>query len=129
MIADIRQMLEHYGFRGEDLTAARLDFRVQLLEEETHEVREAVVNRDAAEVVDGLIDVVVIALGTLELAGVDVETAWRRVMSANMQKQRGQKPGRASDGWDLTKPSDWRAPDHEDNVGRLPNIFKGKQND
>ena len=128
MIADIRRMLEHYGFTGEDLTRARLDFRVQLLEEETHEVREAVGNGDAPEVVDGLIDVIVIALGTLELAGVDVDCAWRRVMSANMQKQRGQKPGRASDGWDLTKPPGWRAPDHGDNVGRLPNIFKGKQN-
>jgi len=111
------------------MTEERLQFRLQLLEEEVEETVVAVRHGMAEEVVDGLTDTVVIALGTLELLGVDVELAWQRVMAANMQKVRGRKPGRESDGWDLTKPEGWVAPEHGDNVGILPILLKENSGD
>ncbi len=125
-IVDIREMLAHYNFKPEQLNAERLEFRLQLLLEEYTETRTAADQNDAPELVDGLIDIVVIALGTLELAGVDVELAWREVHRANMSKIRGAKPGRTSDGWDLYKPLNWTAPDHSENTGRLNDILKGE---
>jgi predicted HAD superfamily Cof-like phosphohydrolase len=125
-IADIREMLEYYKFTPEQLNSERLEFRLQLLLEEYTETRAAADENDAAELVDGLIDIVVIALGTLELAGVDVERAWQEVHRANMSKIRGAKPGRTSDGWDLYKPLNWTAPNHSDNTGNLNNILKGE---
>ena len=129
MQADIKRMLRHYGFSWTEMTEERLQFRLQLLEEEVEETVVAVRHGMAEEVVDGLTDTVVIALGTLELLGVDVELAWQRVMAANMQKVRGRKPGRESDGWDLTKPEGWVAPEHGDNVGILPILLKENSGD
>lgn len=125
-ITDIKSMLEHYGFRPEQLTADRLAFRFSLLEEEFQELHTARTTQNSEEVVDALVDIVVIALGTLELAGVDVDRAWREVHRANMSKIRGAKPGRPSDGWDLYKPLNWSAPSHDGNHGNLPNLLTEK---
>lgn len=125
-LIDIKTMLSHYNFKSEQITPERLDFRFALLEEEFTELQTARQNADAEEVVDALVDIVVIALGTLELAGVDTAQAWNEVHWANMTKIRGAKPGRESDGWDLYKPLNWRAPSHADNHGKLSNLLKGK---
>jgi len=119
-------MLSHYNFKTEQITSERLEFRFKLLEEEFTELQVARQNADAEETVDALVDIVVIALGTLELAGVDATRAWNEVHRANMTKIRGAKPGRESDGWDLYKPLNWVAPSHEDNHGKLPKLLKGK---
>ena len=123
-IQDIKTMMDHYGFKSEQLTPDRLKFRLSLLQEEVGELHTAVQSADAPEAVDALIDIVVIALGTLHLAGVDVEKAWRTVHTANMQKLKGTKPGRQSDGWDLYKPLNWVAPDHSDNTGKFATHLK-----
>ena len=46
------------------------------------------------EMIDGLIDLCVIAIGTLDIAGVDADKAWEEVLEANMAKEVGIKPGR-----------------------------------
>lgn len=98
---------------------------MSLLMEEFNETIKAMEDQDAEEWVDGHIDILVIALGNLELAGVDVEKAWKEVFRANMSKVRGIKPGReASGGFDVMKPEGWKAPDHSDNHGVLDELFQ-----
>ncbi len=84
------------------------------------------------EIVDGLIDLCVFALGTLDVFGVDTKAAWDKVYEANMAKSPGVKAGRPNP-WglpDLIKPTkethgyDWVAPSHEDNHGFLPEVLK-----
>lgn len=126
MISDIQKMLTHYGFKSDQLTHERLNFRLQLLQEECQETMTAFESSNEREVVDGLIDIIVVALGTLELSGININKAWSEVHRANMTKVRGVKPGRHSDGWDLYKPLNWQEPDHLHNTGNLKNILKGK---
>ena len=122
-ITDIATMMAHYKFKPEQLTQERLAFRFKLLQEEMDELTAARQRGDSAEVVDALIDLCVVALGTLHLAGCDVDQAWRAVHTANMAKLKGTKPGRPSDGWDLYKPLNWSAPNHDNNVGNLPTLL------
>lgn len=114
-----------FGFDVNPPTKENIDFRMELLKEEYEETLEAYANKDPEEFVDGLIDLVVIALGTLHLSGVDANKAWSEVYRANMSKERGIKPGREqSGGFDVYKPEGWVAPDHSDNHGELPSIWK-----
>ena len=103
---------------------AFLDFRVDFLREELEETESALVNMDAEEIVDGLIDLCVVAIGTLDAFGVDPYKAWDEVLEANMAKYIGIKESRPNPlGMpDLAKPSDWKAPSHEDNHGKFNDI-------
>lgn len=113
-----------YGFDSEPLTYDKLKFRMDLLREEFTETMDAFRDSDAEEWVDGHIDLIVIALGNLHLAGVGINKAWGEVYRANMSKIRGVKPGREqSGGFDVIKPEGWKAPSHEDNHGKLDEIF------
>jgi predicted HAD superfamily Cof-like phosphohydrolase len=126
MIEDIKAMIKKYGFDKEVFDSKKLDFRILgLLTEEYEEILTALNNKDPEELVDGLIDLIVIAIGTLELSGVNVKQAWDEVMIANMSKERGTKKGREeSGGFDLVKPEGWRAPSHKNNYGKLNDILK-----
>lgn len=101
--------------------AALLVFRVDFLEEELEETKQAVLMGDKDEIVDGLIDLCVVALGTLDLFRVDAQEAWNRVHAANMAKVRGNNSNRPNPLGlpDLTKPEGWTAPTHVDNTGLL----------
>lgn len=102
-----------------------LSFRMTMLSEEFHETLTALLTDNAEEYVDGNIDIIKIALGNLQHAGVDVQKAWDQVHNANMTKVRGVKPGReGSDGKDVYKLPNWVAPDHKDNHGVLDDIFQ-----
>ena len=76
---------------------------------------------DAEEVVDGLIDLCVVAIGTLDALGVDPYKAWDEVHKANMAKEVGVKPTRPNPLGlpDLVKPEDWVGPSHKGNHGSL----------
>ncbi len=63
-----------------------LKFRVEFLNEELDETRKAVAEHDAEEIVDGLIDLCVVAIGTLDAFGVDPYKAWDEVLQANINK-------------------------------------------
>ncbi len=76
---------------------------------------------DPEEIVDGLIDMCVFAIGTLDVFGVDANDAWDRVYAANMAKSPGVKEGRPNPFGlpDLIKPEGWVAPNHKGNHGQL----------
>ena len=98
-----------------------LTFRMLMVNEEVQETMQAINNSDAEEVVDGLIDMCVFAIGTLDVMGVNANEAWDKVYNANMAKSPGVKPGRPNRFGlpDLLKPSGWEAPSHDGNHGDL----------
>ena len=101
-----------------------MDFRIKMMQEELDETKAAVKNGDAEEVVDGIIDMCVFAIGTLEVFGVDANKAWDQVLKANMSKEVGIKEGRPNPLGlpDLIKPEGWEAPSHEGNHGKFNDI-------
>lgn len=127
---DINEMHDHFGFHGavvdmdSEKLRALLEFRIKFLEEELNETTAAAFNGWSDEVVDGLIDLCVVAIGTLDLFAVDPHEAWDRVHRANMAKRVGIKESRPNPLGlpDLIKPEGWEAPDHSDNVGLLSEI-------
>ena len=96
-----------------------LQFRVNFLDEELDETKAAIKAGDVDEIVDGLIDLIVIAAGTLDSFGVDGARAWNEVHKANMAKEVGVKPSRPNPLGlpDLVKPVGWKAPSHIGNGG------------
>ena len=94
------------------------------VENNQDETSGALVNTDAEEIVDGLIDLCVVAIGTLDAFGVDPYKAWDEVLKANMQKEVGRKVTRPNPLGvpDLVKPDDWEAPSHKGNYGKFDNI-------
>ena len=101
-----------------------LEFRVAFLRKGLMETEAAVTNNDAEEIVDGLIDLCVVAIGTLDAFGVDPYKAWDEALKANMNKEVGRKPSRPNPLGvpDLIKPADWYQPSHEGNHGKLSNL-------
>lgn len=98
-----------------------LKFRLNFLQEELDEAK----NADSAEdIVDALIDLCVVAIGTLDLFDIDAQESWNRVHNANMSKERGIKKERPNPLGlpDLIKPEGWTAPNHEGNHGILDQI-------
>lgn len=134
---DIQDMHTKFGVRewmqkkleegDHALLSKYMAFRLSMIHEEFKETSDAaLVNGDAEEVVDGLIDLCVFAIGTLDVMGVDANEAWNRVFEANMAKSPGVKWDRPNK-WglpDLMKPNGWKPPSHEDNHGHLEKILK-----
>ena len=101
-----------------------MNFRIKMMQEELDETKAAFKNKDQEEMVDGIIDMCVFAIGTLEVFGVDANKAWDEVLKANLAKEVGVKPERPNPLGlpDLIKPADWEGPSHKDNHGKLNNI-------
>jgi predicted HAD superfamily Cof-like phosphohydrolase len=108
-----------------ELMSKYLRFRMDMIAEEIDETNDAIAARDPEEIVDGLIDMIVFAIGTLDLLGIDADAAWDKVYEANMAKSPGVKKGRPNPfGFpDLIKPEGWKAPSHEGNHGIIANCF------
>lgn len=131
-VSDIFEMHKKYGFHdwleenrnNPELMKHLLKFRLRFLEEELNETHKAFYANDPEEIVDGLIDLCVVAIGTLDLFDIDSRDAWDQVHSANMSKRRGIKEGRPNPLGlpDLVKPEGWKAPSHKDNHGDLSDI-------
>ena len=126
---DIYMMHNKYGVRewfeenkdDKELMRKYLMFRMLMINEELHETLQAVNTGNSEEIVDGLIDLCVFAIGTLDVFGVDANKAWNEIYRANMDKKAGVKPGRPNPFGlpDLLKPGGWQGPNHEDNHGDL----------
>ena len=136
-VKDIAEMHNKYGVNpvvrqfDQKKLAAFLKFRVDFLQEELDEMRSAVVSEGngvsvSDDVVDALIDLCVVAIGTLNAFDVNAYTAWDRVHFANMKKEVGIKASRPNPLGlpDLIKPEGWTAPSHKDNLGLLPKVFE-----
>lgn len=126
--SDIEKMHTKFGVNPvlRDLDAEKLkwflQFRTDFLQEELNELKKAFqVDNNADDVVDALIDLCVVALGTLDAFDVDATKAWNRVHRANMNKNVGIKPERPNPLGlpDLVKPQGWKKPYHWDNIGLL----------
>lgn len=115
-----RQWVNDNPEKLKDFLAFRLDF----LEEELTETVKAFAMNDGEELVDGLIDLCVVAIGTLDAFGIDPYKAWDEVLQANMSKEVGVKPTRPNPLGvpDLIKPDDWKAPSHTGNHGKFNDI-------
>lgn len=110
---------------NKELMSKYLRFRLSMCEEELLETLKAWADGDPEEVVDGLIDLIVFAIGTLDVFEVDAHQAWDRVLKSNMNKTPGVKPGRPNPFGlpDLIKPEGWEAPNHEGNHGHFGNVL------
>jgi len=140
-VRDMQLMHQKFGvnevirkFDKEKLEAF-LKFRIDFLQEELDEMRKAVVDNQAGkidaitaadDVVDALIDLCVVAIGTLDAYDVDAYEAWNRVFEKNMEKEVGVKASRPNPLGlpDLIKPEGWTAPTHADNVGLITKVFE-----
>lgn len=128
-VADINNMHHKFGVDewfeknrdNKELMAKYIKFRLDMCKEELDETYDALDNKDPEEIVDGLIDLCVFAIGTLDVFRVDAWEAWNRVWMANMEKEPGVKSDRPNPFGlpDLIKPEGWVSPTHEGNHGYL----------
>jgi len=127
-VQDIGDMHRHYNVHpvidkmDGDTLKKFLEFRIKFLQEELDELSSA---DNAEDVVDALIDLCVVAIGTLDGFAVDSHKAWDEVLEANMKKQTGIKASRPNPLGlpDLIKPEGWVGPSHSNNYGFLRKIF------
>lgn len=137
MVKDIHDMHAKYGvhewvrtkIEEDDKEALKsfLNFRMDFINEEYKETLKAIYHdQDPEEVVDGLIDIIVVALGTLDAFGINSHKAWDEVHNANMAKKVGVKPERPNPLGlpDLIKPLEWKAPSHDGNHGYFPHFIQ-----
>ena len=103
-----------------------MEFRLGMMQEELDETKQAFKDNNPEEIVDGIIDLCVFAIGTLEVFGVDANKAWDQVYKANMSKEVGIKEGRPNPLGlpDLVKPEGWEGPSHEGNHGNISDSFQ-----
>ena len=102
-----------------------MKLRMRMLAEEFNETLQAYLQGDAEELIDGLIDLCVISIGTLDIAGVSAQDAWEEVLQANLSKEVGIKSGRPNPLGlpDLVKPQDWKSPNHSNNYGNIKEMI------
>ena len=130
---DISDMHQKFGVNkwftknksNKELMKKYLMFRMLMLNEELHETMQAVNSENPEEIVDGLIDICVFAIGTLNVLEVEADKAWDAIHNANMAKEPGVKAGRPNPFGmpDLLKPEGWKGPDHSDNHGSISDIL------
>ena len=135
-VSDIAAMHEKFGVNPVIRTFDReklrtfLQFRIDFLQEELDEMKAALDDQEFTkdrgdETVDALIDLCVVAIGTLNAFDVDAHEAWSRVHEKNMEKNAGVNANRPNPLGlpDLIKPAGWTPPTHADNVGLLSKVF------
>lgn len=93
--------------------------RIRFLCEEIREFDDAHKARDIEGCLDGMIDLIYVASGTLHLMGFSASRqaeAFKRVHKANMKKVkvRSVKESKRGTLWDVKKPQGWKAPDLRD---------------
>ena len=140
-VQDIADMHQKFGVNpvirnfDKEKFYAFLEFRRKFLQEELDEMQKAMNDFnegkvDAAtaadDIVDALIDLCVVAIGTLDAYDVNAYEAWDRVHKKNMEKEVGIKASRPNPLGlpDLIKPEGWTAPTHRDNTGLVIKAFE-----
>lgn len=126
-VQDIADMHRKFGVNDAvrkmdaDKLKAFLEFRIRFLQEELDEMRNT---NDPEEVTDALIDLCVVAIGTMDALDINAHVAWDEVHRANMAKQAGIKASRPNPLGlpDLIKPEGWIAPSHTGNIGLLEKL-------
>lgn len=137
LFQDIKDFHEKFGLNYDGppraLPIDLLIFREKFLQEELDEYKDAGalvampgshVNKPAGleKQLDGLVDLVYVAVGTAYLHGFDFNEAWKRVHAANMAKVRKLSANQPTEDsgrqptYDVVKPEGWVAPDLSDLV-------------
>lgn len=126
-VQDIADMHRKYGVNeavrklDAEKLKAFLEFRIRFLQEELDEMRNT---DDPEEITDALIDLCVVAIGTMDALEINAMKAWDVVHNANMSKEVGIKASRPNPLGlpDLIKPEGWVAPSHAGNIGLLEKL-------
>ena len=109
---DIKDFHKKFKFKqGKGIESMDYNFsnwRVDFLMEEIAELTDALDNKDDVEILDALIDICYVAMGTAWLMGFPFEEAWKEVQRSNMEKIR--EPSERSEN-DVIKPEGWKKPD------------------
>lgn len=133
---DIEEFHEKFGLRYRDKPRALSDelsrFRREFMDEELKEYKDAAIELEQCmslrktecvamhleDMLDALVDLTYVVLGTAQLHGFDFREAWRRVHAANMKKVRAIYAEQSARGstFDVVKPPGWTAPSHADLV-------------
>lgn len=148
-VGDIAEMHTKFGVNDvirslpPEKLATFLQFRLNFLQEELDEAKAAAARLnslidaqqplevaraqaiDAADdIVDAMVDLCVVAIGTMNAFDVDADEAWDRVFEKNMLKDAGVNPNRPNPLGlpDMIKPAGWTAPTHADNTGFITRI-------
>jgi predicted HAD superfamily Cof-like phosphohydrolase len=119
----INEFVDKFSFRDGDVTEEVVDYRMSLLTEELQETQGAHLTGNVEELIDGHIDVIIVAMGNLAIFGVDGKKAFDEVMRANMSKVLGKRRPTDPDGKSIMKPDGWVGPDHSDNHGALNEVY------
>jgi len=91
---------------------------LDLITEETGELKDAIIAGDQVEQLDALVDILVVTIGAIRAAGWDGEAAWNEVMKTNFNKidPTTGKVIKREDG-KVLKPAGWKAPQLAQFVG------------
>lgn len=89
------------------------DFRIETMQEELDEYKEAVEQQDPVKQFDALLDLLYFVIGTLLLHGFPIVRGWAMVHFANMCKVRAKSEDESKRGstFDVIKPPGWVHPD------------------
>ena len=114
MVKDMHDFHEKFDIAYDEdprkLPKAIAEFRVKFLNEELiNEYVPAVMKGDLTEQIDGLFDIIYVAMGTLYLMGVDIEGVWNEGHASNMSKELVPK-GKGKYGGTIAKGSDYFKP-------------------
>lgn len=113
---DVRLFHEKFGLTYEGgpriLPDTLYDFRYTFLCEELAEYAEAWENKNITKMLDALVDLCYVLMGTAYLHGFDFAGAWDEVHRANMRKVRAERPGdtKRDFQFDVVKPAGWQPP-------------------
>jgi len=133
MINDIKEM--HNKFQVTEFINSNSDnklllqkflkFRLDFIKEELDETFDAYFNRNDVEVLDGLIDILVVTLGTLDVFKCDTPKAWENIHNSNMSKTPGVNLTRPNNFSlpDMVKGKDFKKPDIKNYTGLLKQIL------
>ena len=85
---------------------------LKLVKEEYNELLSALMDADAVEQLDALIDILVVTIGAIHSAGWNAESAWKEVMRSNFAKiDKDTGKVRKRDDGKVLKPVGWTPPD------------------
>ena len=87
---DLKAFQEKFGIDYDgpprELSTDMAEFRADFMDEELLEYNEATIRGDLSGMLDALVDLVYVAIGTARLHGFPFDEAWDEVQRANMDK-------------------------------------------
>ena len=115
MVTDIRDFHEKFNISYDGPPRALPEdlarFRIKFIEEELNEYIKAEAEGDIVEMLDALVDMVYVILGTAYLQGLPFNQAWDEVHKTNMAKVNAKPEDNARHSTDIVKPEGWVPPD------------------